>query len=490
MTRRRLRTGASAFVLSLLAVPAFAQQPASPADEQSGEIDTLVPADKQAPAAPAKTGDPVLDRLNRLEAEVNALKQRNKELEEKLEFRTGRLEKVENRAAKAAQPGVAPTYGDTAGQFTFKVRGVAQADYAAFIEREGGYDYNNGTAFRRARLGFEGDAFRDFKWRLEVDFAGNAVSITDGYLQYAGIKPLVLTLGQHKAPFGLEANNSDSYNTFLERGMFTNAFGNVGAERRIGFSAAYVKDNFTFTAGLFGDNESISRSTAAPVTDAPDESWGVNSRITWEPVSDTGKVVHLGASGFWRTSLKSGDTQDAVRLSDRPNIRIDNGNIADSGVITGVNDLYYVGAEAAGVFGPFTLVGEYGKLFASRPGLPDADFDGFYVYGTWLLTGEARPFRNGNFDRLRPLKNFDKNGGWGAWELAVRYDKLDLSETPILARAGNEADSWTLGLNWYLNQNFKLLFNWIRFEGDNTPLDPIGSEAKGDALAARVHIDW
>ena len=78
--------------------------------------------------------------------------------------------------------------------------------------------------------------FKWFNYRIEVDFAGNAVNLTDAYLQYTKIPKTLITLGQHKAPFGLESNNSDNYNTFLERGMFTNAFGNAGAERRIGLS--------------------------------------------------------------------------------------------------------------------------------------------------------------------------------------------------------------------------------------------------------------
>jgi hypothetical protein len=34
------------------------------------------------------------------------------------------------------------------------------------------------------------------------------------------------------------------------------------------------------------------------------------------------------------------------------------------------------------------------------------------------------------------------------------------------------------------------MFNWVRFSGDNTPLDPIGSETEGDAYATRLHLDF
>lgn len=448
-----------------------------------------IPALAQAQsAAGAAANDPVLERLNALEARLKQLEARNAELEQQAAAATAAKPKTDG--AKPVQFGWAPTTADSSGNFSFKPRGILEAEHVAFSERAGGYDYNNGTSLRRARLGFEGTAFKDFAYRIEADFAGNAVNVMDAYLQYTRIPNTVLTVGQHKAPFALESSNSDNYNVFLERGMFTNAFGNVGAERRIGVSVAYAAaPNLNLAFGVFGDNESVGRSSTAPVTNTPDESWGVNGRIAWEPVLEKGKVVHLGVSGFYRTALKSGDVQDAVRLSDRPNVRVDNGNIADSGVITGVESLYFAGAEFTGIYGPFTIASEYGRLWLDRPGQSNEAFDGFYVYATWFLTGESRSFKNGNFDRLKPNKILGKDG-WGAFELALRYDKLDLANTPVLARAGNDAESITAALNWYLNPYTKLQWNWVRFNGTNSPLDPVGSKTKGDAFATRLHLDF
>jgi phosphate-selective porin OprO/OprP len=472
--------------LLALASPALAQQN-EPTDPS--QLDTLEPAEDQQPqqVAPKPTGDPILDRLNALEQRVNQLEAENAKLRQQAELNEGRIETVETRAAKNAQFGWAPTISDPSGNFTFKPRGVIEADAGVFNEREGGYKYSDGTQFRRARLGFEGTAFKWWNYRAEVDFAGNAVNITDFYLQYTKIPKTVLTVGQFKVPYGLEANNSDNYNTFLERGMFTNAFGNAGAERRIGVSAAYApKENINIAVALSGDNESISRGSGA----APGESWGVNGRATWEPVFDTGKIIHLGISAYYRDRLKSGDTPDAVRLNDRPNIRIDGGNIADSGVITNVNSMHYAGAEAAGVFGPLTVAGEAGRLWLDRFGADNEHFTGYYGYAAYMLTGETRPFKGGNFDRIRPFKDVG-NGGLGAFEVALRYDHLDLSNTPVVARAGNEASSITAGLNWYFSPYAKLMFNWVRFWGDDTPLDPVpGEKTKGDAFATRLHLDF
>lgn len=474
-----------------VASPVLAQEAAREPAEQS-PIDDLVNSDSIEPAAEAlkPTGDPLLDRLNALETRLRKVEARNAELEAQAELNQGRLESVETRAAKAAQFTWAPTTADPSGNFSFKPRGVVEVDAFAFLERKGGYDYNNGTALRRARLGVEGTALKWFNYRLEVDFAGNAVNVTDAYLQYTKIPRTILTVGQHKAPFGLESNNSDNYNIFLERGMFTNAFGAVGAERRIGVSAAYApKETISLAVGLFGDNESVGRSTGASLTDAPDESWGVNARATFEPLFEPGKIVHLGLAGYYRSDLKAGDVADAVRLTERPNIRGDNGNIIDSGVITGAKSLLYGGAEAAVVLGPLMLSGEYGRLRVVRVALPNETFSGFYLLGSYFLTGETRPFRAGNFDRVRPFRELGRDG-LGAFELAARYDRLDVSNTPVLARRGNQAHSATLGLNWFFNPFAKLMVNWVHFWGENSPLDPIGARTKGDALATRLHLDF
>ncbi len=48
----------------------------------------------------------------------------------------------------------------------------------------------------------------------------------------------------------------------------------------------------------------------------------------------------------------------------------------------------------------------------------------------------------------------------------------------------------TAGVNWYFNPYAKLMVNWVRFWGDNTPLDPVGLKTKADALATRLHLDF
>ena len=222
----------------------------------------------------------------------------------------------------------------------------------------------------------------------------------------------------------------------------------------------------------------------------PDESWGFNGRATWEPVFDTGKIVHLGLSGYYRTALKSGDTEDAVRLSDRPNIRVDNGNIADSGVITGVESLHYAGAEAAAVFGPFTVAGEVGRLWLDRP-----DLNNEVLHRILRLCGLHADRRNPALQRRQFRPRATVQGARQGRPWRVRAGACDTtasicptrrcSRAPAMRRRASRS-----GLNWYFNPYAKLMFNWVRFSGDNTPLDPDGSKTKGDAFATRLHLDF
>jgi len=85
--RYLLLAGAAALAL---ATPALAQQAEPPADAppaDASQLDSLVPADEPAQvAAPKPTGDPVLDRLNALEARVNQLEAENAELKQQAEL--------------------------------------------------------------------------------------------------------------------------------------------------------------------------------------------------------------------------------------------------------------------------------------------------------------------------------------------------------------------------------------------------------------------
>ena len=71
-------------------------------------------------------------------------------------------------------------------KFKFKVRGRLMGDYNGIDQDESitGEGDISAVELRRARLGVEGVVFYDWKYKFEIDFAGNEVAIKDAYLAY------------------------------------------------------------------------------------------------------------------------------------------------------------------------------------------------------------------------------------------------------------------------------------------------------------------
>ncbi len=71
-------------------------------------------------------------------------------------------------------------------------------------------------------------------------------------------------------------------------------------------------------------------------------------------------------------------------------------------------------------------------------------------------------------------------GGRGAWELGLRFSHTDLDDNAGLAGAacaagcirGGTQNIWTFGVNWYLNPQVRLLFNYLHIDVDR--LNPAG----------------
>jgi phosphate-selective porin OprO/OprP len=85
-------------------------------------------------------------------------------------------------------------------------------------------------------------------------------------------------------------------------------------------------------------------------------------------------------------------------------------------------------------------------------GEPDVSFHGWYVAGSWVLSGESRGYKDGVFKQVVPA------GRAGAWEFAVRYSRISLNRGPI---SGGEENNVTFGLNWYFNDHLRLMADYV-----------------------------
>ena len=375
------------------------------------------------------------------------------------------LEEIEEKAAAQWASGLAPAAGNaddlkitmapgpkiTKGDFEWQPFGRIHLDAAAFQDDK--TDHPDGAEFRRARLGMKGKIAKDFGYKAEIDFANEGVAFKDVYVNYTGIDGVEIKAGSFKPAQGLEEMTSANYLTFIERSAPTSAFmpGEI-----IGLGASGHGENWSVAGGVFNDDAGV-QSTA-------DEALSVTGRLTFAPINDEDSTLHLGGSAAYREPDSATDTFDFDAKAENAVQSAD----SVSALITTANSATIYGAEIAGVFGPISAQGEYFHVGVDNNAGADSDLSGGYAQAAWTLTGERRPYKagKGSFGRIVPDRPLDpSNGDWGAVELAARYSTIDLTDGPV---SGGEMDSYTAGINWYLNKHFRLMANYIVADTDSS----------------------
>jgi phosphate-selective porin OprO/OprP len=324
------------------------------------------------------------------------------------------------------------------GRFKFQLGGRLMVDTAAFWDDP---ELNNGTEVRRARIFIAGEVFNDWKFKLQTDFAGNEVTLKDAWLSYVGFDVADIKVGNFKEPFSLEEMTSSKYITFMERAL-PNAF---VPSRHLGLGVGHYGDTLTAAAGIFGG-------TVNADNDNGDEGSSLAARVTYSPINEKGRLAHFGVYGEY-----ANPTDDEVRYRERPECHIANVRLVDTGTLENVKKTSKWGLEAATTVGPFSAQGEYIGVSVERSQESDPKFYGWYMQASWFLTGESRPYKKGVYSRVKPLSVVGE-GGYGAWELAARLSKIDLSSSGV--DGGYEKD-FTFGVNWYANPTIRFMANYV-----------------------------
>jgi phosphate-selective porin OprO/OprP len=439
-----------------------------------------------------------------LAAADEATDARIKALEEQLELLRGQIADLKQSTgnniaavrsdATATTVSVAngrPTIASADGNFTASFRGVFQLDAAHYdqdapgplatdfrrgslgdaLENDHARDLTDGANFRRARIGIEGKAFGAFDYNFLYDFGGSGTEepgrISAAWVQYGfPVANLKLRIGAFSPPAGLEEAVSTNGSLFAERASPAETV------------RAIASGDGRTAVGLFANGDSWTASAAISGnvigTATYDEQTAFVGRFSFTPYRRDNAIVHLGVNStvVFNPAASgpdvAGTAVTAIRLRDRPEMRVDGARLIDTGNID-ADGLVELGAEFGAQWRNLYVQAEYFDINLDRKGpLSDPDFKGWYVQTSWTLTGEARRYTTANatFDAPRPDKPFDlKTGGWGAWELGLRYSKLDLNylegaagTAPVAAAIrGGEQEIFTLGLNWYVN-------NVLRFQ--------------------------
>ena len=359
------------------------------------------------------------------------------------------------------------------GDFRLKIGGRIMNDWAIYgtdpkiRDRHG--QIGDGTEFRRARIFLEGGIYGNIKYKGEYDFGGRDADFKDMYLQIKKV-PLVgkLTVGHFKEPFSLQEITSSKYLTFMERAV-SYTF-SQGRNTGFSFSNALLNKRATYGVGVFRETDDSGNGFGE------ESNYNVTTRFTFLPwyLQKGGKLLHLGLS--YSHKFRNGQT---TRFRTRPEANlgprfVDTGNFVSDGI-------NYINPEVALVHGPASLQFEWSSALVNSDEADNPHFNSWYISGSYFLTGEHRAYKtsNGAFGRIKLDENFNSKGGWGALELAARYSTIDLNDGPI---EGGELANITVGLNWYLNPNVRIMFNYVHAD--------IEDSGEADIFQTRFQVDF
>src|SRR6185436_4409393 len=427
-----------------------------------------------------------------------------------------------------------PTFESADGKYTAQIRALAQFDAAYYSQGASaatlpaayGPDLSSGTNFRRVYLGIQGKLFGDWSYNFNYDFGGSGGTESPGriqsvYLQYDGLKPFALRVGAYPPPANIEDATSAADTLFLERNAPSDLQRNIaGGDGRDAVTALYAGDELytalSFTGGkvqdsaVFDEQQALLGRASYLVYNSLDAHWivGANGTYVIAPPDSVASGSPVLATTPGATALNSFTLSAPPELTvDSNGIRLVNttalpaDHVTQWGVETAANlENFYAQAGyydfevdrspiAYRVCTAACTAGSNVNTVTQIVNPANNHFDGWYVQGSWVLTGEAKGYNPATaaFTTPKPAHPFDlDNAGWGAWELAARYSALDLNDnetsplsvitawTGATTRTytfyntvrGGEQKAFTLGLNWYPNDNLRFALDYQLIEID------------------------
>ncbi len=409
-------------------------------------------------------------------ADVQALREQVRALEQQLKIISRKLE-LKEEAATAAAPATPKitisdkgfTLASSDGANAIKLRGLVQLDSRLFFHDGGGLA-NNAFVLRRARLISEGLFAKNYGFQFVTEFGGSSVSIQDANFTVALDKALQFKFGKFKSPIGLELLQSDSWTFFNERSIVTNLVPN----RDLGVQASgdLLGGTLNYAVGVFGglgdggsstnadfDNEKdlVGRVFATPFrADAGSPVQGLSFGVA---ASSGREKTASGRAGGYRTDgQQTFFTYSATTIADGRNWR--------------------VAPQVDYRLGAFGAIGEYVVSAVNvRPGATGLKSElqnkAWQLAAGYVLTGE-----DSSYAGVVPRTNFDWAAGtWGAFEIVARYADLKIADAafPLYASAASSADraqSLGLGLNWYLSKAVVFKIDGYQTRFGFSPLAP------------------
>jgi phosphate-selective porin OprO/OprP len=447
------------------------------------------------PLSAARAEPTIADLLQRIEEQ----EQKILVLERKLEIKEEADKAAASTAAvvKASDRGFSIQSADAQNQI--KLRGVMHVDGRFMVDDE--TDLTDQWQATRVRPILEGTVGGIYDFRFTPDFGQGRTVIQDAYVTARFQPQLQVTAGKFKSPVGLERLQSASDIRFVSRAFPTS----LAPNRDIGLQVAgnLLGERLSYAAAwLNGSNDGSSSETFGDVDLNSDKEWA--ARLFAHPFAESEhfalRGLGLGIAGTY-TDQRGTAAQPLLPSYRTPAqatfFRYRNGStptLAD-GTRTRLAPQFYYYVGSFGLLGEYTEVSQdvaRTTTAASRSGTVDST--AWQLAASWFLTGEEASFRG-----FKPNSVFSlEKDSWGAFELAARYQELSIDDQAFAGGADSFADpsaaarkatGYTLGLNWYLNQNLKWVLNYehTSFEGGA----PGGADrADEQAILTRVALGF
>jgi len=347
--------------------------------------------------------------------------------------------------------------------FEVKVRGLVQGDGRMWFGDDK-FPQNDTFLLRRAEPSIEGSWGSLLGFRLAAQLAGDTATVLDAYADLKFDPRATVRLGRFKTPLGLERLQSSSSTEAIELGFPSElAPGrDIGVQLQGEFPAGVSYALGAFNGAADGRDG---------VTSNPDNDLEVAARLFFEPwKNDANALSGLGFGIAATTGDKHGNGSNFLPRYRTPGqVQVFNylGDVNADGRQTRISpQAYYYG-------GRFGLLGEYivSKQDVAAPARGAEDTlsnRAWQLLGSVVLTGEDASYKG----VAKPNHPFTLDGpGWGALELVARYGRLTIDDDafPLFAdpnKAVSAESGWTLGLNWYLTSNFKLVANYSQTSFD------------------------
>ncbi len=364
------------------------------------------------------------------------------------------------------------------GKFQLQPYGYFQTDYRAY---SGDGAPPNTFVIRRGRFGFQGNYGKYYDFAVLLDAAAsNGISLRDGYINIKPNPAFQVQVGQYKEPWAQEELEAVTNTTFVERSLASllypsasTAYRSPGAEVHGDISGGA----FQYWVGAFNGKGILTNDT----TNWP-EVIGHVRFSPWKTKKDSliQGLSFGGSIGYGKTRGLSNENSFTATLPDAaftffPLLRI-------NGPVERYEAEFYWAHKS------WSLAGEYNQVLQERQGIGSATPGGLgfinlpgvrakagYIQATYFLTGESKAWNTAPKVKnamLGPETPSSGGLGWGAWELAFRYDRLQakapgadlFSIDPItpgfVTTFNNHTDTFTFGTNWYLNYWLKYQVNF------------------------------